>query len=135
MRRPRARSACRCCGWRAGAPVRTGAAGAGLLGWGSGGGAAGGGWLRLGGGLVSLWLLATPLVADALSRAAEGEPALDLTRAPPVQAIVILGGGDERLAAPEYGGGTPPRAPPLPPPAPQGAPPPPPAPPPAGSPR
>src|SRR6266403_1644104 len=52
----------------------------------------------------TLWLLATPLVADVLARAAEREPALDLTRAPQAQAIVILGGGDERIAAPEYGG-------------------------------
>ena len=62
------------------------------------------GWLLLAAGLASLWLLATPLVADVLARAAEREPALDLTRAPQAQAIVILGGGDERSAAPEYGG-------------------------------
>jgi uncharacterized SAM-binding protein YcdF (DUF218 family) len=62
------------------------------------------GWLLLGAGLASLWLLGTPLVADALARAAEREPALDLTRASQAQAIVILGGGEERIAAPEYGG-------------------------------
>ncbi|HEY0767634.1 MAG TPA: YdcF family protein [Steroidobacteraceae bacterium] len=62
------------------------------------------GWLLLATGLAALWLLATPLVADTLARAAEREPALDLTTAVQAQAIVILGGGDERIAAPEYGG-------------------------------
>ena len=62
------------------------------------------GWLLLAAGLASLWLLATPLVADVLARAAEREPALDLSRPLQAQAIVILGGGDERSAAPEYGG-------------------------------
>src|SRR5438132_911267 len=87
-----------------GGPLLIAAAGAWLLRSRSAAGAARAGWLLLGAGLASLWLLATPLVADALSKAAEGEPALDLTRAPQAQAIVILGGGDERLAAPEYGG-------------------------------
>ena len=64
---------------------------------------------RLGGalltaGLASLWLCATPVVADALSRLAERYPALDLNRAAGAQAIVILGGAQARLAAPEYGG-------------------------------
>ena len=62
------------------------------------------GWLLLAAGLASLWLLATPLVADVLARAAEREAALDLTRPLQAEAIVILGGGDERSAAPEYGG-------------------------------
>src|SRR6202030_4142697 len=62
------------------------------------------GWLLLSAGLASLWLVATPLVADALAKAAEREPALDLTRPVRAEAIVILGGGDERSAAPEYGG-------------------------------
>jgi uncharacterized SAM-binding protein YcdF (DUF218 family) len=62
------------------------------------------GWLLLAAGLASLWLLATPLVADALARAAEREPALDLTRPLQAEAIVILGGDDQRIAAPEYGG-------------------------------
>jgi uncharacterized SAM-binding protein YcdF (DUF218 family) len=62
------------------------------------------GWLLLAAGLGSLWLLATPLVADVLARAAEREAALDLTRPLQAEAIVILGGGDERSAAPEYGG-------------------------------
>ena len=55
-------------------------------------------------GLASLWLCATPVVADVLSRLAERYPALDLNQAVHAQAIVILGGGLARLAAPEYGG-------------------------------
>jgi uncharacterized SAM-binding protein YcdF (DUF218 family) len=54
-------------------------------------------------GLGSLWLLATPAVASLLTRAAEREPVLDLTRTTAAQAIVILGGGSHRSAAPEYG--------------------------------
>jgi len=87
-----------------GGPLLIAAAGAWLLRSRCAAGAARAGWLLLGAGLASLWLLATPLVADALAGVAEREPALDLTRAPQAQAIVILGGGDERLAAPEYGG-------------------------------
>jgi len=63
-----------------GGPLLVAAAGAWLLRSRSAG-AARAGWLLLGAGLASLWLLATPLVADALARAAEREPALDLTRA------------------------------------------------------
>ncbi len=55
-------------------------------------------------GIAALWVLATPLVADALSRAAQRCPALDATRPVEAQAIVILGGGRKRLAAPEYAG-------------------------------
>lgn len=62
------------------------------------------GWGLLAAALAVSWLLATPVVADFLERAAEREPPLDLSRASGAQAIVILGGGDERLAAPEYGG-------------------------------
>src|SRR6266478_4746785 len=87
-----------------GGPLLVAAAGAWLLRSRASAGAARAGWLLLGTGLASLWLLATPLVADALARAAEREPALDLTRASQAQAIVILGGGEERVAAPEYGG-------------------------------
>lgn len=63
---------------------------------------------RLGGALVviavgSLWLFATPVVADALARLAEGYPPLDPSRPVNAQAIVILGGGGVRIA-PEYGG-------------------------------
>ena len=61
-------------------------------------------------GIVSLWLLATPVVADALARAAERYPPLDpshLTAAQArAQAIVILG-GDVRRNAPEVGGDAP----------------------------
>lgn len=60
------------------------------------------GMALLGAGLGSLWLLSVPVLADALWHAAEGEPALDITRIPDAQAIVILGGGTERQAAPEY---------------------------------
>lgn len=54
-------------------------------------------------GLGSLWLCATPVVADALERLAERYPPLDLSRPLNAQAIVILGGGDVRQAA-EYSG-------------------------------
>ena len=62
------------------------------------------GWALLGAGLATLWLLAIPVVADALGRAAERCPPLDLTRPVQAQAIVILGGAASRLGAPEYGG-------------------------------
>jgi len=62
------------------------------------------GWLLLAASLVVSWLLATPVVADWLERAAERSPPLDLTRPVAAEALVILGGGDERVAAPEYGG-------------------------------
>ena len=54
-------------------------------------------------GLVTLWLLSTLVVADALARLAEHYPALDLSRPVRGQAIVILGGETARMA-PEYGG-------------------------------
>jgi uncharacterized SAM-binding protein YcdF (DUF218 family) len=62
------------------------------------------GWALLGAGLATLWLFAIPVVADALRRAAERCPPLDLNRPVQAQAIVILGGAAERLGAPEYGG-------------------------------
>ncbi len=62
------------------------------------------GWGLLVAALAASWLLATPVVADWLERAAEREPPLDLSRPVEAQAIVILGGGDERGTAPEYGG-------------------------------
>src|SRR5215469_10698997 len=54
-------------------------------------------------GVLSLWALATPIVADALIRAVERFPALDRAHAVDAQAIVILAGG-VRLEAPEYDG-------------------------------
>jgi len=62
------------------------------------------GFALLAAGLGSLWVLSTPAVADRLAHAAEREPALDITRLPEAQAIVILGGSGERHAAPEYAG-------------------------------
>lgn len=71
------------------------------------------GWLigrrrpRLGGflattGIVALWLLSTPIIADRLARSVEDYPPLDLSQPIPAQAIVILAGGT-RHQAPEYG--------------------------------
>jgi len=54
-------------------------------------------------GLAALWLLSTPVVAEALTRLAERYPALDLSRPVRAQAVVILGGATAR-GAPEYGG-------------------------------
>src|ERR1700736_682129 len=55
-------------------------------------------------GLGSLWLLSTPVVSDAVTGLAEHYPPLDLRSAAGAQAIVILGGGGQRVYAPEYGG-------------------------------
>jgi uncharacterized SAM-binding protein YcdF (DUF218 family) len=55
-------------------------------------------------GLATLWLLSTPIVANSLQRMAEQYPPLDLRAASTAQAIVILGGGGQRLYAPEYDG-------------------------------
>jgi uncharacterized SAM-binding protein YcdF (DUF218 family) len=55
-------------------------------------------------GLGSLWLLSTPVVSDALAGLAEHYPPLDLRGTAGAQAIVILGGGGQRLFAPEYDG-------------------------------
>lgn len=55
-------------------------------------------------GLGSLWLLSTPVASDALERLAEQYPPLDWPSAAGAQAIVILGGGGQRVPAPEYGG-------------------------------
>jgi len=55
-------------------------------------------------GVGSLWLLATPIVADGLTDLAEHYPPVDLQLAHSAQAIVILGGGGQRAMAPEYGG-------------------------------
>jgi uncharacterized SAM-binding protein YcdF (DUF218 family) len=62
------------------------------------------GWALLAAGLATLWLLSLPVIADALGRAAQRCPPLDLARPMQAQAIVILGGDTERLSAPEYGG-------------------------------
>jgi len=62
------------------------------------------GVVLLAGGLGTLWLLSLSPVADALWRASERAPVLDLTSATGAQAIVILGGGGARLRAPDYGG-------------------------------
>ena len=45
--------------------------------------------------LGSLWLLATPAVADAITRLAEHFPALPWSEVRGAQAIVILGGGGQ----------------------------------------
>jgi uncharacterized SAM-binding protein YcdF (DUF218 family) len=55
-------------------------------------------------GIATLWLLSTPLVANSLQSMAEHYPPLDLRTAGDAQAIVILGGGGQRLSAPEYDG-------------------------------
>ena len=86
-------------------PLLLAAAGAFLIGRrGSGVGVRRTGWALLTAGLATLWLLAIPLVAGVLSRAAQRCPPLDLSRPVQAQAIVIIGGGAERLGAPEYGG-------------------------------
>jgi uncharacterized SAM-binding protein YcdF (DUF218 family) len=54
--------------------------------------------------IATLWLLSTPMAANSLTRLAEHYPVLDLRAAAGAQAVVILGGGGERLYAPEYGG-------------------------------
>jgi uncharacterized SAM-binding protein YcdF (DUF218 family) len=61
------------------------------------------GWVLILGALGTLWVLSTPVVADALTRVVERYPALDLRQPLRAQAIVILGGGNARTA-PEYGG-------------------------------
>ncbi len=55
-------------------------------------------------GVGSLWLCATPVVADVLTRFAERYPPLDPSKPVNAQAVVILGGGGERPFAPEYAG-------------------------------
>jgi uncharacterized SAM-binding protein YcdF (DUF218 family) len=54
--------------------------------------------------LGSLWLMSTPVVSDALAGLAEHYPPLDFRSAAGAQAVVILGGGGQRVFAPEYGG-------------------------------
>jgi uncharacterized SAM-binding protein YcdF (DUF218 family) len=55
-------------------------------------------------GVGSLWLLSTPIISDAMTRLVERYPPLDLQKAANAQAIVILGGGGQRVLAPEYSG-------------------------------
>ena len=52
-----------------------------------------------------LWLLSTPYIADALLHGWEGEPEAAVTKRPPADALVVLGGGTY-FHAPEYGGDT-----------------------------
>jgi len=54
---------------------------------------------------VTLWLLSTPYVSDALMHSLEGEPYVTDTQKPLADAIVVLGGGTY-FHAPEYGGDT-----------------------------
>lgn len=62
------------------------------------------GWTLLVLGLASEWLLCVPVVADELTGWVERYPALDLAQPTDAQAVVILGGGGERMDAPEYRG-------------------------------
>ena len=57
--------------------------------------------------LAALWLLATPVIADALDGMVHHYPALDLSHPVAAQAIVILGGGGYTKWAPEYRGPAP----------------------------
>jgi uncharacterized SAM-binding protein YcdF (DUF218 family) len=68
------------------------------------------GWTLLIAALASLWLLATPWASSHLKHYAQGYPALDLSQPIDAQAIVILGGGEPLIHAPEYGGAPAPRA-------------------------
>jgi uncharacterized SAM-binding protein YcdF (DUF218 family) len=54
--------------------------------------------------IASIWLLATPIVADQITVWTEHYPPLNLNQSTGAQAIVILGGGGQRALAPEYGG-------------------------------
>jgi uncharacterized SAM-binding protein YcdF (DUF218 family) len=53
--------------------------------------------------LAALWVLSMPVIADALTRSIQHYGAFDAAAPTQAQAIVILGGGGERLQAPEYG--------------------------------
>lgn len=62
------------------------------------------GWALVVVGFGSLWLLCTPVVADRLTQLAEKYPALDPTNPVDAQAVVVIGGGEFRMYAPEYRG-------------------------------
>lgn len=62
------------------------------------------GWALLFASLAALWLLSTPIVAEWLQRTVQRYPPLDLGQPVKADAIVILGGGEKRLSAPEYAG-------------------------------
>lgn len=66
-----------------------------------------GGGVLLGLGLAGLWLLSMPIVADSLTRSIQHYPPFDAAVPTHAQAIVILGGGGERVFAPEYAGPAP----------------------------
>jgi uncharacterized SAM-binding protein YcdF (DUF218 family) len=55
-------------------------------------------------GIATLWLLSTAWGANSLQRLVEHYPARDMRAAAGAQAIVILGGGGQRVYAPEYAG-------------------------------
>jgi len=61
------------------------------------------GWSCLIAGLGLLWLLSVPFVADQLTRWVQVYPAFDPAMPTQAQAIVILGGANNRNRAPEYG--------------------------------
>ena len=54
--------------------------------------------------LAALWLLSMPVIADSLTRSIQHYGPFDAAAPSRAQAIVILGGGGERVQAPEYGG-------------------------------
>jgi uncharacterized SAM-binding protein YcdF (DUF218 family) len=55
-------------------------------------------------GVATIWLLATPVISNAIVDLAEHYPALDAGARTDAGAIVILGGGGQRVYAPEYQG-------------------------------
>jgi uncharacterized SAM-binding protein YcdF (DUF218 family) len=54
--------------------------------------------------LGSIWLLSTPAIATQLMRLAQQYPPVSSSQLSGAQAIVVIGGGDFREFAPEYGG-------------------------------
>ena len=58
-------------------------------------------------GLGALWLLSMPALAGALTRSIQHYPPFNAGAPTQAQAIVVLGGGGERVFAPEYGGPAP----------------------------